>query len=471
MKLKNFSLLFLLAFIFTWSCQKDADVFAPVISGVEVDTVLNIGDKLVLAPDITNLVGIGYTWSVNGNEVASGQIDYTFTATEPGVFVVTFSASNKGGAGERTYKIMVEKPIAITLKNGLSVARSIVLDIEPSIDGPERNDYEYEWAIGDSIIGQTATLPFISVKPGDYTLTLTAKAGKQSTSASCDVKVEDAEYSSYSTSLLEYKPNYGNFSTARWLTPFKGNSTEFSYPYNEYLTAVSQHLKENYFHELHLGWWGGSAIFGFDHTVVNALKSTGDIQLQLFDYIQNEHVFWVAYDQNKNGKPDEDEWYEIKTDYWGKGDVIDYEQTLTISLVTFENGDSKVHQEWVDNQDEKGETMIGNGPWEQLLGNIPGGHVDNGNLSIYDGWGDTFIFKGRLVKTLVPRRGAGSGQSYRIYNINIADAVDKDGNAVLLPGADFLRVQNISMTYRDDNLEQPKQSYSATVRGIKDNHL
>lgn len=471
MKLKSFYLLLLLATIFTWSCEKDADVFAPVISGADVDTVLNIGDKLVLAPDITNLVGVGYTWLVNGEEVASGKTDYTFAAIEPGNFVVTFRAANKGGQGEQKFKILVEKPIAITLKSGLTVPICQVLDIEPYVDGPERNDYEYQWAIGDSIIGQSATLPFISVKPGDYTLMLTATAGKQSTTASCGVVVEEAEYSPYVTSLLEYSPNYGNLSTARWLTPFYSNTTEFSYPYNEYLTAVSEYFKTNYFQELELGWWGGSAVLGFDHTVANVSGYTGDIQLYVFDFPQNEHAFWVAYDKNKNGKPDEDEWYEIKTEYWGKGDVINYEQKLAINVITLESGNAQIAQEWTDNQGGEGVATIGNGPLDELLGLIPGGYVENGELAIYDGWKNTFTISGRMVKTQFPRRGAGSGPGRLTYNIRIADAVDKEGNAVWLPGVDFLKVQNISMPYREDNLQQPRQYYSARIFTIKDNHL
>ena len=465
MKLKNFSLLFLLAFIFTWSCQKDADVFAPVISGVEVDTVLNIGDKLVLAPDITNLVGIGYTWSVNGNEVASGQIDYTFTATEPGVFVVTFSASNKGGAGERTYKIMVEKPIAITLKNGLSVARSIVLDIEPSIDGPERNDYEYEWAIGDSIIGQTATLPFISVKPGDYTLTLTAKAGKQSTSASCDVKVEDAEYSSYVNSLLEYKPSYANLSTSSWLQPFTNSSKVFSSSYDKYIQELSEHIAENSFSELGLGWWGGSAVFGFDHTVANVI-GTNDIQLYIYSYYPDETAFSVAYDKNKNGKPDDDEWYEIKTTNYGQEAIKDYELTYNVEIVDLDNGNKRIIQKWFDNQEMEEEVVYDNIPAEFTPGALPGAYYENGVLGVYDGWQNPYTLKGRLVNIRLPQ-----GMVGRItHNINIGDAVDSEGNKVYLPGIDFIKVQNITMLYWKENIK-PMQSINKRVLAIKDNHL
>lgn len=469
MKLKSFYLLLLLATIFTWSCEKDADVFAPVISGADVDTVLNIGDKLVLAPDITNLVGVGYTWLVNGEEVASGKTDYTFAAIEPGNFVVTFRAANKGGQGEQKFKILVEKPIAITLKSGLTVPICQVLDIEPYVDGPERNDYEYQWAIGDSIIGQSATLPFISVKPGDYTLMLTATAGKQSTTASCGVVVEEAEYSPYVTSLLEYSPSYGNISSLLWLQPFNRESVEFSYPYSEYLTAVSQHIKEQHYSEFGLGWWGGSAVFAFDHTVVNTSTSTSDIQLYIFDYSQNEHAFWVAYDQNKNGKPDNDEWYEIKTDNWGKGDVLNYELTNIFSIKDLDDEKKEINLGWTDNQGNDSPIPFPFEPFE-LPYVLPGSYFKDGISGMYDGWKDTYTLKGRLIKTQIPLRGAGARDLRITYNIKIADAVDEYGDAVQLPGIDFLKVQNISMPYKVGS-DTPLESVNVRVFSIKDNHL
>lgn len=465
MRQKSFYLLLLLATIFTWSCQKEADVFAPVISGAEVDTVLNIGDKLVLAPNITNLVGVGYTWLVNGKEVASGQTDYTFIATEPGDFVVIFRAGNKGGTGEQAFKIMVEKPIAITLENELTIPMSQVLDIEPTIDGPERNDYEYEWAIGDSIIGQTATLPFISVSPGDYTLTLTATAGRQSTSASCDVKVEEAEYTGYVTSLLEYQPSYANRSSYNWLRPFFNQAEEFSYPHDEYTQALSERINEQRFHQLGLGWWGGYAVFGFNHTVAN-VPGKNDIQLYIQAHYPSETAYFVAYDKNKNGKPDDDEWYEIKSDNYGKEAIKEYELTFAVEVIDLDNGNKKIIQKWTDNQGMKEEVIHDDVLPANTARLVPGGYYENGIVKMYDGWENSYTLKGRLMNVQIPRANQRRVTEY----INIGDAIDAEGNPVHLPGIDFLKVQNITIEYFQQNIE-PMISINKRVSAIKNNHL
>lgn len=453
-------MLLLLATIFTWSCQEEADVFAPVISGVEVDTVLNIGDKLVLAPNITNLTDNAYTWLVNGKEVASGQTDYTFTATEPGDFVVIFRAGNKGGTGEQAFKIMVEKTIAITLENGLTIPMSQVLDIEPSIDGPERNDYEYEWAIGDSIIGQTATLPFISVSPGDYTLTLTATAGRQSASASCDVKVEEAEYTGYVTSLLEYQPS--PMASFNW-TRLTGNTKSFLLPYDEFLSAVSDHITNvRRTDQLVIGDWGGYAVFGFDHTVANIPGKT-DIQIYVADYYPNvENTFFVAYDKNKNGKPDDNEWYEIKNNSYGKEDIKDYERTFTFKSIDIETNQQIF--EWEDNQGEKGEVVRRVTP-SSNAGFFPGYTLRDGEVHLVDGWKNTFTLKGKRFNG----RYYSANKPVLLHNLDINNAIDDEGEHVYLPGIDFLKVQNTRVMYWQDDVEAT--STFITVSRIKNNHL
>lgn len=459
MRQKSFYLLLLLATIFTWSCQKEADVFAPVISGTEVDTVLNIGDKLVLAPNITNLVGVGYTWLVNGKEVASGQTDYTFTATEPGNFVVTFRAANKGGQGEQMFKIMVEKPIAIILENELTIPMSKVLDIEPTVSGPERNDYRYEWAIGDSIIGNAATLEFISINAGDFTLTLTATAGKQSATAACEVTVEEAEYSGYVTSLLEYQPS--PMASFNW-TRLTGNTKSFLLPYDEFLSAISEHITERRTDQLVIGDWGGYAVFGFDHTVANVPGKT-DIQVYVADYYPDgENAFFIAYDKNKNGKPDDDEWYEIKNSNYGKENIKDYEVTFT-----FKNIDIETNQqvfEWEDNQGEKGEVTRRITP-SSNAGFFPGYTLKNGEVHLVDGWKSSFTLKAKRFN----KRYHSANKPVLLFNIDINNAVNEEGQYVYLPGVDFLKVQNTRVMYWQQNTEQALTFI--TVSRIKNNHL
>ena len=73
-----------------------------------------------------------------------------------------------------------------------------------------------------------------------------------------------------------------------------------------------------------LGGFGGYVVVGFDHTIANR-EGSRDFRVlgNAFYAIANPDPnapeggscepggIMVAYDVNKNGKPDEDEWYEI----------------------------------------------------------------------------------------------------------------------------------------------------------------
>lgn len=175
MKKKIFYATLLAATFLFIACKEE--VLAPEITGMDTGTAeyaLYIGEKVTLAPNITNLHGSNhYLWLIDNKEVATGNLDYTFTATKPGTFIITFRAENKGGMNEKHFKVFVDEPIRIAFaQEKVEVPRCEVIEISPVITGPQRDDYQYEWAIGDSILGNKPTLEFISAKPGTYTLTL-----------------------------------------------------------------------------------------------------------------------------------------------------------------------------------------------------------------------------------------------------------------------------------------------------------
>lgn len=448
-------MLLLLATILTWSCQKEADVLAPVISGVEVDTVLNIGDKLVLAPNITNLVGIEYTWLVNGSEVASGQTYYIFTATEPGNFVVIFRAGNKGGTGEQAFKIRVEEPITITLENGLTTPMSRVLDIEPTISGPERDDYQYEWAIGDSIIGQSAALEFISVEAGEYTLTLTTTAGRQSASTSCEVKVEEAEYLNHAYIVLEYYPSPA--AGFDWASMAGFNPL----PYDEFLAFVEERKLERYTRGvLTLGSWGGYATLKFDHTVANVPGKT-DLEVTATCTLLDPPTVYVAYDRNKNGIPDDDEWYEIKNSDYGMEDIPDYKITYSYMETDIDSDPDRFYTrfEWEDNQEEPQKGVVRSSTrcdapltvagTIRTKGFFPGYYMkdkESKETVLVDGWANSFSRQGKRITKDITRAVTFSQR----LNIDIGQAVDENGEPVYLPGIDFVKVRKSVYHFEQD---------------------
>lgn len=474
MKLKSFYLLLLLATIFTWSCEKDADIFAPVISGAEVDTVLNIGDKLVLAPDITNLVGIGYTWLVNGEEVASEQTDYTFTATEPGNFVVTFRAANKGGAADRVFNILVEAPIAIALQDGLSVARCQVLDIEPAITGPDRNDYQYEWMLDDDLIGITRTLPFIALEAGDYTLTLIATAGKQSATASCSITVEDAEYLNHAYALVEYFPAPAK---GFWWRPAGDNALA----YNDLLDYFTATKKGSQNYPVAVGSWGGYATFKFDHTVVD-VPGDVDLELRANCSVSDLPTVYVAYDHNKNGKPDDNEWYEIKNDDYGLEDLPDYEITFAYKDTDIESNPQGFSTSftWKDNQEKPQQGEVANSSTWNAAFPLPGLVFSNGFFPGYymkdkdskevvmaDGWQPSFTRKGKRIT----RDISGKPTYSQRMNLDIAKAVNANGELVQLPGIDFVKIRKSVYTFEKEVDSNMNEDRMLIVRYIIDKHL
>ncbi|MEN0057065.1 MAG: PKD-like domain-containing protein, partial [Mucilaginibacter sp.] len=249
--------LLLLLFLLAIACKKDVQQ-APSISGISADTLtLNIGDKTVLAPTITNTKGNNYTWLVNGKEVASGQINYTFEAKTAGNYDVTFKIENKGGSDQKGYKIFVEKAITITLAEIPAVALSQVVDLQPAISGPARNDYDYQWSIGDSVISKNLNLSFISPASGTFALTFKATAGKQSTAVTRTITVNTATYIANAYSVVEFVPapcKLYNWSVIGDKALWQYN-TEFPLPYTDFLAKASEMRKTNMYASLFVGSW------------------------------------------------------------------------------------------------------------------------------------------------------------------------------------------------------------------------
>ncbi|SHE68045.1 PKD-like domain-containing protein [Pedobacter caeni] len=474
--------------LFASSCKKELQV-KPTISGVETDiATLNIGDKLTLAPNITNTKGNSYIWLVNGKETASGQLNYTFQATEPGIFEVIFKVTNKGGTEQQSYKLTVEKPIVISLTNELKVSMSNVLEITPAITGPDRKDYEYEWSIGDLVIGKKLNLSFISPEAGTYELTLRATAGKQSVSAKCTIAVKEEQYIKNAYTVLEYAPSPGknhNWSIIGSADNWKYGD-EYPLAYNDFLAKASAIRKINTNAALFLGSWGGSVTFKFDHTVANVSGKT-DLEMNAFHSARDLPAVYVAYDRNKNGMPDEDEWYELKNDDYGLEDIPEYEMVFTYNKTETDAKRIYSYFNWKDNQPSlaSGEiltnktftsSMTSAGAFSNR-GFFPGLTVTDNSTkqtAILDGWKSSFSRKGKRIS----RNITGAAPFFQKLNIDIDMAVNKKGETIQLPGIDFVRVQKVVYPFQQDlstgnvmtdyNMEEGRM---LQVGSILDKHL
>lgn len=474
--------------LFASSCKKDVQV-KPSITGVsEETTILNIGDKLTLAPNITNTKGNNYIWLVNGKETASGQLNYTFQATEAGTFDVTFKVTNKGGTDQQSFKLVVEKPIVIALADQLNVTMCNVLEITPAVTGPDRKDYEYEWSIGDSIIGKKLNLSFISPEAGTFELTLRATAGKQSVTYKRKIAVKAEQYVKNAYTVLEYAPSPGknhNWSIIGSAANWKYGD-EYPLAYNDFLTKATGIRKVNANAALFLGSWGGSATFKFDHTVANVSGKT-DLEMTAFCSLRDQPAVYVAYDRNKNGMPDEDEWYELKNDDYGQEDIPEYEMIFTYNKTETDARRIYSYFNWKDNQPNlaNGEVITNKTFTSSMTtagafsnrGFFPGLNVaDNATKQavILDGWKTSFSRKGKRVS----RNLTGAAPFFQSLNLDIDLAVNKKGEAIQLPGIDFVKVQKVIYPFQQDlntanaiadyNMEEGRM---LQVGSILDKHL
>lgn len=479
--------LIVLLFFFP-ACRKE-QYPAPDISGTgDERIILNIGDKIVLAPNITNLKGNSYTWLVNGKENTSGQLHYTFEATEPGDFDVTFKVTNKGGADQQSFKIFVEDPIEISIADQLEVSMANILEITPAVTGPDRDDYQYEWSIADSVIGKKPHLSFISPVPGIYKLTLRATAGKQTATSSCMVTVKEKQYEKNAYTLLEYAPSPArnhNWSIIGYADSWKYGG-EYALPYNDFLAKATAIRKQDYTAALIIGSWGGSATFKFDHTVANVPGKT-DIELSAIYSIRDLPAVFVAYDRNKNGIADEDEWYEIKNDDYGLEDMPEYEITFTHIKTETDERRIYTHFTWKDNQAEPAQGDIAiNKTFTSALttagvistrGLFPGINLinfDTKEIALLQGWPNSFSRKGKRIS----RNLSGAPAYSQKLNIDIGLAVNEKGESIQLPGIDFIKVQKVIYPFHQDlstggiltdyNMDEKRMLH---VSSIIDKHL
>lgn len=453
-------IIFLALLIAAISCRKE-QYLPPTISGVAEDTiVLNIGDKMILAPNITNLKGTSYSWWVNDKMIASGQTNYTFEATEAGNFKVTFKAGNKGGTAEQSFKIFVEKLITLSIADQLAVSMCNVIEIAPTVTGPDRTDYEYVWSIGDSVIGKTRNLSFISPEAGNYALTLRATAGKQTTTSTRSITVKAEQYVKNAYTVLEYAPSPGKLHN--WAVIGDKILWDLGYehplPYNDFLAKASDMRKTSNAAGLFLGSWGGSATFKFDHTVVNVTGKT-DLELTAFYSNKDLPAVYVGYDRNKNGKPDEGEWYEIKNDDYGLEDTLEYEMTFTYNKTETDTRRVYVYSNWKDNKTVpyQGELLTNKtfassmtfGGVFSIRGFFPGLHMvdfSTKQVAMLDGWKTTFSRKGKRIT----RNLSGASPFFQKLNVDIDMAVNNKGESVQLPGIDFVKVQKVVFPYQQD---------------------
>ncbi len=340
--------------------------------------------------------------------------------------------------------IIETNPDNATLQASYDAARLKIVSIEPTVSGFE--NATYTWKLGNEIIGNEKTLGFVSDKVGAYDLTLEITSGATSKTIKTKVNVtqELSTYSKYISQVFDYLPAVGQFTNA--LAAYVTGETQADMTAKAAKALVGEKSTM-----ITLGGYGGYVVFGFDHTIMNQPnKRDFKVLGNGFAGSSEPGIVMVAYDKNKNGKPDDDEWYEIA------GSEYTYPNTIKNYTITYTKPDE-------NKTPVKGtigwQTDIEYIKWSDNQGNS-GYKTKNSyhKQSYYPLWfgSDQLKFTGTLLpNNYTDQSGNGTywvGKQYAYgyvdnasnssedSNIDIDWAVDKNGNPVKLLGIDFIKV-------------------------------
>jgi hypothetical protein len=300
-------------------------------------------------------------------------------------------------------------------------------------------------------------VPFVATVAGKYSFKVTATDNGKQYITHITVNVNDVASapSPYIANVFDMLPAPGQFTNT--IPAYKSGDTKDSI----LLLCKQALVGQKNGSLISLGGFGGYIIFGFDHTIVN-VSGRRDLRIMGNAFYASANpnangqkggscepgIVMVAYDKNKNGKPD-DEWYEIAgSEYNNSATVHNY--GITYSRPTTETKD----------EDASGYTTIKNYIYWKDNQGVSGYKIKNSfhNQSYYPGWitNDQLTFTGTLLpNNAVDESGQGTYWVLYAYGYGYVDnapntnddsaididwAVDSNGNKVHLPGIDFVKV-------------------------------
>lgn len=453
------------------SCRKeDAEIpeTAPVIAGIESEYYVVVRESLLLNPTIANKVD-SIIWVVNGQRVANAK-QYNFQAPpDPGLYSLIIMAYNQGNITQKVIKITTGRYV------NWQTTTNTILTLQASQKFANKSDIKWEMLTTPSELYRLSgnngpTALFTTVGRGTYKLKISS--GELVDTLLITVKQPGQAQSPYIAKVFDYLPAPGQF--VNEMPKYKTGDT-----YETMVAKVNKDLVGEDANLITLGGWGGYVIIGFDHTIVN-VAGRRDFRILGNAFGANANprpnapfggscepgIVMVAYDKNKNGKPDEDEWYEIK------GSANFSAENEPWYTAAFNN---KIDVRTIRNYE-----MTYHRPTTETLTN-PQGHIGISNYilwtnnqgqqgykikntyhlqSYYPAWvnEDKLTYKGlRLANNGIEESGQGS--YYVLYafrygyvdnypnahdnaGIDIDWAIDKNGSKVNLPGIDFVKVYN-----------------------------
>ena len=359
----------------------------------------------------------------------------------------------------------------------------------------------YSWTLDGEAIPGGKTLDYMFAQGGEYTLVLTVSQGTVSYTYTFTVTVGFGEVeptpegaSPYITQVFDFMPAVGQFTNT--LPMYNEGDTQ-----EDMNKKVLDAIGNNNRSMISLGGWGGYVVVGFDHIIENKV-GLRDFRVlgNAFYAAANPNpdapqggscepgIIMVAYDKNKDGVPNEDEWYEIA------GSAHEDPTLEAWYQMAVDNGnDVNLYRDYEITYYRPDESM--DAPlappvdeyirWEDNQGNS-GYKVKNvyHRQPYFPQWyeGETLTFWG----TCLPQNGideSGQGSYFVLYKfrygyadnetnnaddsaIDIDWAINSKGQRVSLPGIDFIKI------YCGVNQENGWLGECSTeVMGVEDLHL
>lgn len=357
----------------------------------------------------------------------------------------------------------------------------------------------YQWLVDGAEITEVKNIEYVFQEAGQYELQLSVSQNEITFTYDFSVRVSFGEVvapspdaTAYITKVLDFMPAVGQFTNE--LPKYELGDTQEKM--NE---KVLKSIGNNKKGMISLGGFGGYVVVGFDHTIANVVgKRDFRVIANAFYSAVNPDsnapeggscepgVIMVAYDINKNGVPDENEWYEI-----AGSSHIDPKQELWYSKAVAAGNDVRTHFDYeITYHRPTQEPTTAEGKlqyirWEDNQGKS-GYKVKNAfhNQCYYPLWasGDQLTFKG----TCLPENGideSGQGSYYVLYKflygyadnetntkdeaaIDIEWAVNRKGQKVNMPGVDFIKI------YTGVNQENGWLGECSTeITGVEDLHI
>ena len=335
---------------------------------------------------------------------------------------------------------------------------------------------------------------FLTYTAGAFKLKLTAAEGDKTYTRNYTVTVtaSSSQATAYIVKIHDFMPAVGQFTNQ--LPKYEEGDTQETMN-QKVLAAIGNNKKGM----ISLGGFGGYVVAGFDHTILNVqgkrdFRVLGNAYYSAANPSSNAPeggscepgVIMVAYDANKNGVPDEDEWYEIAgSSHEDPAQELWYQKAKDAGndVKTYFNYEITYHRP--GREPATPEEKLQYIRWEDNQGHS-GYKVKNAfhNQPYFPLWakGDKLTFKG----TCLPQNGvdeSGQGNYYVLYKfrygyadnevntkdeaaIDIDWAVNSQGEKVHLPGVDFIKI------YTGVNQESGWLGECSTeITGIEDLHL